>query len=254
MSSDDVLVNGAVECVMNALDTGSQLYLGARIVCTEDLVPFDTEDVVSSQGPKRWVFSEQGELLDFLSRATGLVALFSYISVLVVSRRLWRSVGDAVSHYGSCYAHAFRLWEAALSGAAVEFVGRPLVKCRMGTDHFSQRGVFRRFMLDFDGYLGIADSNFRERPIVRQAFLAAVRREHRVLRLVKFYHACASADERRVAKVAVRAAGYGELTVFGMRAAAGTGYLIVWAVGTRRLVRRAVGRVRYSWKERRQRV
>jgi abequosyltransferase len=245
MSSDDVLVDGAVANVMGALSRGSDLYVGARIECTEDLVPFSRNAIFEPGAARRWDFSDESSRLDYLHSARGLIALFSYLSVLVFRQSLWRDAGDAARHYGSCYAHAYRLWSGLAAGGLVEFLAVPVVKCRMGTDKFSQRGIFRRFMLDFDGYLGIADSVFRSRPRERLAFLEAVRREHPVYRLAKFYHGCKTAAERDRAIAAVRAVGYPEATIWWMRMIAAGGAFVTLAVVLRRAVRRTTGRLRH---------
>jgi hypothetical protein len=111
----------------------------------------------------------------------------------------------------------------------------------MDTDHFASRGVYRRFMLDFDGYLGIADSVFAQRPEARQAFLGAVRREHSVFRLAKFFHACVEAEQRQTALTRLRSIGYPGSTLLAMRLLAATGPLVKVAVAVRRVLRRLGG-------------
>ena len=246
MSSDDVLVEGVVAKVVAALESGSQLYLGARIECTEHLTPFSKDSILASESAGRWNFSDERSLLEYLHAARGLVALFSYLSVLIFRRSLWDAGGDAARRYGTCYAHAFRLWSGLAAGGSLEFLALPVVMCRMGTDNFSQRGIFRRFMLDFDGYLGIADSVFQGRVEVRQAFLGAVQREHKLHRLAKFYHDCKTAEERQRALAAVRSVGYSRAMIFWMRVLAGGGVLVTLAVALRRAARRMTGRLRYA--------
>lgn len=245
VSSDDVIPQGVVRAVLNALDTRSALYIGARLDCTKDLLPLRANPVFTHSGPRVWDFANDAQLRDFLDDAVGLISLFSYISVLIFRRALWNGTPDAAAHYGSCYAHAFRLWAALASGGVVEFLGSPVVMCRMDTDHFSSRGVFRRFMLDFDGYLGIADVTLAGRQSARQAFLAAVRREHRLYSLAKFYHACADGAQRELALARLVAVGYSKRQVRLIQALASTGPLLPAAVIVRRHIRQFVGRMRY---------
>src|SRR6185437_59063 len=129
MSSDDVLCEGAVAKVLEALQSCSALYVGARVVCTADLVPFAESFVFRTRAGRAWDFSQEDQLLDYLNQATGLIALFSYLSVLVLRRDLWNDAPDASAYYGSCYAHARRLWTALAAGAKVAFLGTPLVMC-----------------------------------------------------------------------------------------------------------------------------
>jgi abequosyltransferase len=246
MSSDDVIPAGAVARVLDALKTGGDLYIGARFVCTKELAVFGDEGVFAMQEGGRWDFSAEEALLDYLDRATGLIALFSYISVLVFRRDLWNSAGENSSFVGSCYAHAHRLWVALSRGGVVEFLAAPIVMCRMDTDNFASRGLFRRYMLDFDGYLGIADDVFGTRPKVRQAFVRAIQREHGLFRLAKFYGACADATQRRTALARLRTVGFSEGQMLFIQAVASTGPLVDLAVALRRYARRRFGRSRHQ--------
>jgi len=245
MSSDDVLCTGAVAKVLHALQTPAAMYVGARVDCTAELVPFSESPVSRAREGRTWDFSKEEHLIDYLGQATGLIALFSYLSVLVFRRDLWNGAPDASARYGSCYAHAYRLWTALASAGEVCFLGTPLVMCRMDTDNFISRGLFRRYLLDFDGYLGIADEVFGKRARVRAAFLEALQREHGTFRLAKFYRACADQEQRRAAVSRLRAVGYSNARVFAIRAVASTGPAVTAAAALRRYARRLAGRLRH---------
>jgi abequosyltransferase len=244
MSSDDVLAPGAVAIVLAALDRGRAMFIGARFVCTDELVIFGEDRVLDSRGGGVWNCANEEELIGYLDRATGLIALFSYLSVLVFRREFWNSVADNVGFFGSCYAHSQRLWAALAKRGVIEFLDARIVMCRMDTDNFASRGIFRRFMLDFEGYLGIADSVFAARPGVRSRFLAAVRREHGLFRLVKFYRAATGGDQRKAALTALSRVGYAASRVAAVRVLASAGPLVDLGVVSRRFVKRSFGRRR----------
>ena len=243
-SSDDVIADGAVARIVAELRSGHALYVGGRLECTKDLVPFARNDVFGDLPARSWDFSNEEQLLHYLDSANTLIATFSYISVLIFRRDLWLRAGDNTEFLGSCYAHAHRLWRGLANGGVVRFVREPLVRCRMDTDHFASRGVFRRFMLDFEGYRRIAYDVFADRPRVRSAFLGVVRREHGILRLVKFYRAC-TPEQRRSAHEVLEALGYSSTQQRSMRAIAGSGPLVDAAVALRRTFRRNLGWLRY---------
>ncbi len=246
MSSDDVICDGAVAKVLDALQTRRAMYVGARLDCTAALIPFSEKTPFDTRAARAWDFSREEQVLDYLNAATGLIALFSYLSVLIFRRDVWNATADRTAVFGSCYAHAYRLWSALSAGGWVESVGATVVMCRMDTDHFASRGFFRRYLLDFDGYLGIADDVFGKRAAIRAAFLEALRREHSVFRLAKFYRACANDAQRQTALSRLRAVGYSGAQMAAMRAVANTGPLVTLAATLRRHARRLVGRVRYQ--------
>ena len=244
MSSDDVIPDGAVAKVVDALSRGRDLYLGGRAICTEDLRLFGTEEVILGGASAAWDFSNERDLLSFFRNSTGLMSIFSYISILIFRRETWDASPDPSRGIGSCYAHAFRLWTVLSSGGIVETIAAPIVMCRMGTDNFASRGVFKRFLLDFDGYLAIASDVFGDRPNVSEAFLGVLRREHRVFRLAKFYRAASNKTQREVAQARLRSTGHSAIRIRLVECLALLGPILDAAVVIRRTTRRGLGRFR----------
>jgi abequosyltransferase len=245
MSSDDVVADGAVAKVLDALQSHSALYMGSRVDCTKDMVPFGVTPAFNPSPRRKWNFAHEDELLDYLNSAFGLITLFSYISVLIFRRDVWNRAPDAAVHYGSCFAHAFRLWKALAAGGAVENLDLPVVMCRMDTDSFASRGVFRRFLLDFDGYLEIAQMLWRANPRVRSAFLSVVGRSYSRYALANFYHSCADAAQRQTALARLRSIGYSDAQIRIVRTLASTGPLLPWAALANRHLRRLWGQLQF---------
>jgi abequosyltransferase len=245
MSSDDVLVPGAVAKVMAALGSGSDLYMGSRIECTSNAVPFAVTHAFVPSIRRKWDFSDETQLLDYLHSARSLMTLFSYISVLVLRRDLWQRAPDAASHFGTCYAHAFRLWTGLAVAGTVENLDATIVMCRMDTDSFASRGSFRRFLLDFDGYLAIARLLWDGRPQLREAFLAAVRRSYAKPSLVRFYRSCKDSAQRQTAIDRLRFVGYSAVEIRSIRVIASLGPLLPVAALVRRTLGRRWGQLQY---------
>lgn len=246
-SSDDIIPPGVVAMMLKRLESADSLYIGARAECTKDMKVFAENYVFDSPSSQRWNFADEDSLVQYLETSHSLIALFSYISVLVFKKELWDAGGDNPTFQGTCYAHAHRLWRAlGISGGTVNFVREVLVMCRMDNDNFSSRGTFNRFMLDFDGFLRIADDVFGQRHRVREAFHGAIRREHSVFRLARFYGACTDAAQRRQARVTVANVGYPWIERTSMRLLGRTGRILDAAVTMRRVVRRSMGRFRFE--------
>lgn len=178
MSSDDILMPGAVATAREQLQTGCDVVLFERIDCTFDMRPLRIRHWLRSMnGCRDFAFKDQNQLLDYLERITSIGGLFSYISSILVSKRIWTSTEIPSELFGTNYAHAARILKALYGGARLRYVPQPVVKCRGDNDSFSANGRVRRFSMDIDGYQAIGNILSQERAL-RRAFFSAVRREH----------------------------------------------------------------------------
>lgn len=180
MSSDDVLVLGAVQLMLDEIESGCDVYLCNRTVCDRKLRPRRRQKPWLS---KRVVgdvfhFSEKLELLDYLNNSQSIGALFSYISSIVVNRSKWNEVGYEERFAESNYAHVSRLFSLLkLAGSRLRYVKYPLVLCRGDNDSFLDKGLANRFLIDFDGYRLLGTHLFTDRGVI-ESFKAVMRREH----------------------------------------------------------------------------
>lgn len=178
LSSDDVPSPGAVARILDALRSGDDVYLLDRVECDKDLRPLRRGQwLASDAGDPAYRLSDPAELARYLGGARSIGALFSYLSSIVVRRAAWEATAPDPRVVGTHYAHVARLFGALLGGGTLRHVREPLVLCRGENDSFATRGVVRRFLIDLDGYLLLADA-LRLEPRARAAFLAVMRREH----------------------------------------------------------------------------
>ena len=178
LSSDDVPSSGAISRMLRELELGYDIYLCSRTVCDQDLRPlFDQQWLSGKVEDRIFTFVGPRDLINYFSRAGSIGSLFSYMSSIVVKRATWKAVDQDSRIVGSNYAHVARLFSILRKGGMLKYIREPLVFCRGDNDSFSKSGVVRRFMIDIDGYLLLADMLFSDAD-VRRAFLAVMRREH----------------------------------------------------------------------------
>jgi abequosyltransferase len=190
LSSDDVPAPGALQALLGALASdraagagagagaGPDVLLCSRTECDRALQPIRTSPWLAPgivDGDFR--LSDPAELGAYLAAARSIGALFSYISSIVVRRAAWEAAPPHDELVGTHYAHVARLFASLRRGGALRYVRAPLVLCRGENDSFATRGVVRRFQIDVEGYLRLADALFPE-PALRAAFLAVMRLEH----------------------------------------------------------------------------
>ncbi len=178
MSSDDVPIAGALPRMLQELSSGDDIYLCNRTECDFELHPLRTASwLAGDMDDHAFAFTDPRDFTDYFNTARSIGALFSYISSIVVRRDRWNAVVPDGKVIGSNYGHAARLFSILLHGGRLRYIRDPLVLCRGENDSFSKNGVVRRFLIDIDGYLLLANTLFSDTD-VRHAFLAVMRREH----------------------------------------------------------------------------
>src|SRR5256886_15102916 len=102
--------------------------------------------------------------------------LFPYTTLfrsIVFRRSSWASVGFNERFSRTGYAHVFTLLSFIKMRCLIKYIPSALVLNRPDNDSFSSQGIEKRFMLDFDGYLLLANELFGGDPPVKNAFLQA---------------------------------------------------------------------------------
>ena len=181
MSSDDVLRPGAIQCVLEEIKLGHDVYLCNRTVCDRNLKPkrYSNLWLSNRMSGRVFYFSDKSDLLDYLNASQSIGALFSYVSSIVVRRNKWNEIGYDVRFGRSNYAHVFRLFSfLQISGTSLKYIKKQLVLFRGDNDSFRDKGYANRFLIDFDGYRHLGECLFPDED-VRNAFKAVMRREHK---------------------------------------------------------------------------
>lgn len=179
LSSDDVLIPGALEYILEATRLGHAIYLCNRVDCDRELRAMKTRHWLDeSQGDGIFDFSLETELKNYLKLSKGLGALFSFISSIIVCRAEWVSASCNTDYLGCNYAHVHRFFSIAKNGGRLKYIKRPLILARHYNDSFITNGVANRFYIDFDGYELITKQLFNDLVII-ELVKTVMRREHK---------------------------------------------------------------------------
>lgn len=179
LSSDDALKPGAVQKIINEIKLGYDIYLCNRTMCDVNLNPLNDQLWLSHEiQDQTFSLSTNEEAINYFNKAQSIGALFSFISSIIVRRDQWNAIKYEERFTGSNYAHVYRLFTIMFNGGKLKYLRNPLILCRSGNDSFLERGYFKRYMIDIDGYLLIADSLFSD-DTARRSFLAVMQREHK---------------------------------------------------------------------------
>jgi abequosyltransferase len=169
MSSDDILL----------CDT---------LLCTKDMLPIRRARYLKSRDGAAVVFRLDGpeSLRGYFLAARGNGALFCYMSVCGFRRGAWGDQDASSEFAGSGYAHVHRLLGTLRRGCSLLYIPQPLIWNRADNDYASTLGIEKRYLLDFDGYLRLAEDLFGDHQILRAEFLRVMTREHPWYRLLRF--------------------------------------------------------------------
>jgi hypothetical protein len=99
------------------------------------------------------------------------------MSSIIAHRDAWNEIQYDEKFTGSNYAHVFRLFSILKKGGKLKYIKDSLVLCRTGNDSFMEHGLFRRMMIDFNGYHLLATELFSDHD-VRRSFLSVIRRNY----------------------------------------------------------------------------
>jgi abequosyltransferase len=178
LSSDDALKLGAIQRVLDELKNGHDIYLCNRTECDKDLVPLIFRPWLSDEiGDRLFLLDNKDKLNNYFDKSRSIGALFSYISTIIFRRSRWNEIGYDDRFAGSNYAHVFRLFSIMLKGGTLAYLKDSLILCRGENDSFREQGMFKRMMIDFNGYYLLATQLFTDHDI-RHAFLSVMRRNY----------------------------------------------------------------------------
>ena len=186
MSSDDLVKPGAISKILDEILTSDDIYICDATLCDYNMKPIRNTSFLSiRRKTNQFNLSDRVQLLQYLSLATSNNALFCYMSTIVFRRESWINIGYNTLFSGIGYAHVFMLLSFIKTRCTIKYIPFPLVLNRAGNDSFSSQGIEKRYLLDFDGYLLLANQLFNDDHQVRRAFLQVMTREHPWYRLVK---------------------------------------------------------------------
>ncbi len=176
LSSDDALKPGAIQRVLDEIKHEHDIYLCNRTECDKDLVPLIFRPWLSEEiGNRQFILNTKDEFKDYFDKSRSIGALFSYMSAIIVQRSQWNEIGYDDRFTGSNYAHVFRLFSIMQKGGTLSYIKDPLILCRGENDSFMEQGIFKRMMIDFNGYHLLSTQLFTDHD-VRRSFLAVMKR------------------------------------------------------------------------------
>lgn len=200
MGSDDLISpNSLQQLIQVELLSNSDIYICNRIDCTYNMQPFFFNKWSNINEKKEFDFRNEIEFVKYLDLANSLGAIYSYLSSIILKKSVWDKIDYNNKFTGTAYSHVYKLMEFRRISSKVKYLPDYFVMCRHGNDHFMKDGIVKRFMIDIDGYLLIANEVFsKEESKIYSAFLGVMRREHTLSMIILIKSKCNSNEWLRI--------------------------------------------------------
>jgi abequosyltransferase len=158
-SADDVMRTGALGRMLGKLN-GVDLLLCGATYCNFEMEPIREGMVAAITTETVFDFADREDRLDYFSRASSTLGLFSYLGLIVFRRSKWDAIDLDERFVGSLFAHVGRIFQMITDGVTFTFLPESYVMARSGNDSFLDRGVVHRYAKVIDGYQDLAAESF----------------------------------------------------------------------------------------------
>lgn len=180
LGSDDLISTNAIETLKLYLNDNIDVALCSQYICNKDMVPLKVHYLLGQIEPDRlYRLCDEEELIEYFNKSKSHSALFGYLSTIIFRRASWNSIKYDKTYTGTLYSHMFMLYSFLDNRLNLQYIRTPLVFWRGGNDSFGGKGkIFKRFMIDFEGFKKINNHFFINKPLVSIAFKKAFRNHH----------------------------------------------------------------------------
>jgi abequosyltransferase len=160
-SSDDVMREGAIQKVLQAIQSHLDVYLCQYTLCGLDIKQRISDSrSLTAFSERVFDLSKEPERKEYFCKAWNTEPFFSFMSSIVINRQKWSQGSVDPIYYGSCFAHVFRIFSCIPLGLTVKAVPDLLLYKRSENDSFMDKGIVHRIGIGIYGYTQIGRQIF----------------------------------------------------------------------------------------------
>ena len=196
-SSDDVMINGALDSILRQIQSGKDLYLCGFRRCTIDMKPVARHPILRFPADTEFNLGNPKDRQLYFSGALTTTAFFSYMSSLVVRRDRWETAGEDESFVGSCWGHVARIFRMIPEGLKVGFLPDTYLLNRGENDSFLEAGRVNRIAIAVDGYHRLGEVFFGRDSIEAYHLRRVLKNEYTMSYLLYAKLLACEGDEKR---------------------------------------------------------
>ena len=166
-SADDIMKPGAVDKVLNSIQSNCDIYLCEQTLCNYEMQPIKEHPIFNHiTTPEIFDLGNIVQRQRYFSNARTSEAFFSFLSGPIFRRDIWeRAEGIPESFYETCWGLAGRLLSLVPDGLVVHYLGESLlykrgVNKRGDNNSFRELGAVNRLRISVEGFAHIAETIF----------------------------------------------------------------------------------------------
>ena len=161
-SADDIMMPGAVNKVLNAIQSNCDIYLCEQMLCNYEMQYIKEYPIFNNiTTPEIFDLGDAVQRQRYFSKARTSEAFFSFLSGPIFRRDVWeKGAGIPESFYETCWGLAGRLLSLVPNGLVVHYLGERLLYKRGGNDSFSEHGIVNRLKISVEGFPHVVDTIF----------------------------------------------------------------------------------------------
>jgi abequosyltransferase len=161
-SADDIMKTGAVDKVLNHIQSHCDIYLCEQTICDYEMHAIKEHPIFNHiTAPEIFHLGDALQRQRYFSEAKTSEAFFSFLSGPIFRRDIWdRSKGIPESFHETCWALAGRLLSLIPDGLIIHYLRESLIYKRSGNDSFLEDGVVNRLRITVEGFTHISETIF----------------------------------------------------------------------------------------------
>lgn len=178
-SADDVMVQGALDKILDEISSGLDVYLTNFSLYSLDLKTkiLERYPITNIQQDSVFDFNDREQRRFYFKNAIETCAFFSFMSSLIINRSKWLNSWCEEQFMGSCWAHVPRIFHMMNQSLKMKYLHTPHLIKRDGNDSFMDKGYIHRIGISIHGFTAIGKllfSNFFEMKCIKKT----LRKEH----------------------------------------------------------------------------
>jgi abequosyltransferase len=199
-SSDDLMQPGAIQQVLEEIQSGLDVYVCGVTICTCDMRPLKAHPILDLPAGTTFDLGREDDRWTYFAHAQTTTAFFSFLAAMIFKKERWDALALDEDFVGSCWAHVARIFRMIPAGLRVKYLAQPYILKRSDNDSFMDNGLIRRIAITIDGYHRLARTFFEKDSFEARHIRRVVAAEFPpyVMLYAKWVGAGASADERRL--------------------------------------------------------
>jgi len=158
--ADDIMMEGAIQRVLDEIQSGHDLYLCETTLCTIDLKPIRSYRNLKLASEASFDLSDSVERGHYFALACNTQPFFSFCGALIFNRARWNASTCEEAFLGSCWAHAARIFNMMATRLLIKHLPLSLSMKRGDNDSFLDKGLTNRIKIGIEGYQRLGEHFF----------------------------------------------------------------------------------------------